>query len=69
MVTSGLARMRISTSQSESMVLNRKRVECTLRVGDEILPQVEEFKYLRVLFPSEGRMERETTGGSVRRLQ
>ncbi|KAK0151078.1 Craniofacial development protein 2 [Merluccius polli] len=51
--------MRISTSKSESMVLNRKRVECTLRVGDEILPQVEEFKYLGVLFTSEGRMERE----------
>ena len=28
-------------------------------IGDEILPQVEEFKYLRVLFTSEGRMERE----------
>ncbi|KAK0133851.1 Non-ous end-joining factor 1 [Merluccius polli] len=53
------AGMRISTSKSESMVLNRKRVECTLRVGDEILPQVEEFKYLGVLFTSEGRMERE----------
>ncbi|KAK0138802.1 putative RNA-directed DNA polymerase from transposon X-element [Merluccius polli] len=51
------AGMRISTSKSESMVLNRKRVECTLRVGDEILPQVEEFKYLGVLFTSEGRME------------
>ncbi|KAK0135268.1 TATA box-binding protein-associated factor RNA polymerase I subunit A [Merluccius polli] len=53
------AGMRISTSKSESMVLNRKRVECTLRVGAEILPQVEEFKYLGVLFTSEGRMERE----------
>ncbi|KAK0148960.1 hypothetical protein N1851_010644 [Merluccius polli] len=41
------------------MVLNRKRVECTLRVGDLILPQVKEFKYLGVLFTSEGRMERE----------
>ncbi|KAK0156391.1 putative uncharacterized transposon-derived protein F52C9.6 [Merluccius polli] len=51
------AGMRISTSKSESMVLNRKRVECTLRVGDEILPQVEEFKYLGVMFTSEGRME------------
>ncbi|KAK0154091.1 hypothetical protein N1851_003835 [Merluccius polli] len=39
------------------MVLNRKRVECTLRVRDEILPQVEE--YLGVLFTNEGRMERE----------
>ena len=48
-----VAGMRISTSKSESMVLNQKRVE------DEILPQVEEFKYLVVLFTSEGRMERE----------
>ena len=53
------AGMRISTSKSESMVLSRKRVECPLRVRDEILPQVEEFKYLGVLFTSEGRMERE----------
>ena len=53
------AGMRISTSKSESMVLNRKRVECTLHFGDEILPQVEEFRYLGVLFTSEGRMERE----------
>ncbi|KAK3522059.1 hypothetical protein QTP70_022619, partial [Hemibagrus guttatus] len=32
---------------------------CTLQVGGEFLPQVEEFKYLRVLFTSEGRMDRE----------
>ena len=44
--TSG--RVSCQISKSESMVLNRKRVECTLRVGDEILPQVEEFKYLGV---------------------
>ena len=49
--------MRISTSKSETMVLSRKRVECSLRVGNEILPDVEEFKYLGVLFTSEGRME------------
>ena len=54
--------MRISTSKSETMVLSRKRVECSLRVGNEILPQVEEFKYLGVLFTSEGRMEREIDG-------
>ena len=53
------AGMRISTSKSESMVLNLTRVECILRVGDEILPQVEEFKYVGVLFTSERRMERE----------
>ncbi|TWW60624.1 R2 Retrovirus-related Pol polyprotein from type I retrotransposable element [Takifugu flavidus] len=53
------AGMRISTSKSEAMVLDRKKVECLLRVKEEILPQVEEFKYLGVLFTSEGRMERE----------
>ena len=41
------------------MVLSRKRVPCPLQVGGELLPQVEEFKYLGVLFTSEGRMERE----------
>ncbi len=32
---------------------------CPLQVGGVLLPQVEEFKYLGVLFTSEGRMERE----------
>ncbi|TWW56187.1 hypothetical protein D4764_08G0001740 [Takifugu flavidus] len=50
--------MKISTSKSEAMVLNRKKVECLLRVKEEILPQVEEFNYLGVLFTSEGKMER-----------
>ncbi|KAK3515281.1 hypothetical protein QTP70_013483 [Hemibagrus guttatus] len=53
------AGMRVSTSKSEAMVLDPKKVACTLQVGGEILPQVEEFKYLRVLFTSEGRMDRE----------
>ncbi|XP_061762964.1 retrovirus-related Pol polyprotein from type-2 retrotransposable element R2DM isoform X1 [Nerophis ophidion] len=53
------AGMRISTSKSESMVLSRKRGECHLRVGEETLPQVEEFKYLGVLFTSGGRVDRE----------
>ncbi|KAI3352078.1 hypothetical protein L3Q82_020894 [Scortum barcoo] len=35
------------------------RVACPLRVSGEVLPQVEEFKYLGVLFTSEGKMERE----------
>ncbi|KAK3521336.1 hypothetical protein QTP70_003461 [Hemibagrus guttatus] len=53
------AGMRVSTSKSEAMVLDRKKVACILQVGGEILPQVEEFKYLGVLFTSEGRMDRE----------
>ncbi|KAK3548334.1 hypothetical protein QTP70_010189 [Hemibagrus guttatus] len=53
------AGMRVSTSKSEAMVLDRKKVACTLHVGGEVLSQVEEFKYLGVLFTSEGRMDRE----------
>ncbi|KAK3512205.1 hypothetical protein QTP70_000467 [Hemibagrus guttatus] len=53
------AGMRVSTSKSEAMVLDRKKVACTLQVGGEVLPQVKEFKYLGVLFTSEGRMDRE----------
>ncbi|TWW74459.1 R2 Retrovirus-related Pol polyprotein from type I retrotransposable element [Takifugu flavidus] len=53
-----VAGMRISTFKSESMVLAWKKAECLLRVGEEVLPQVEEFKYLGILFTSEGRMER-----------
>uniref|UniRef100_A0A8C6KN79 Kinesin-like protein n=1 Tax=Nothobranchius furzeri TaxID=105023 RepID=A0A8C6KN79_NOTFU len=45
---------RISSSKSEYMVESRKRVECLLRVRDEVLHQVEEFKYLWVLFTGEG---------------
>ncbi|KAK3506410.1 hypothetical protein QTP70_009330 [Hemibagrus guttatus] len=51
--------MRVSSSKLEAMVLDRKKVVCTLQVGGEVLPQVEEFKYLGVLFTSEGRMDRE----------
>ncbi|TWW59217.1 General transcription factor II-I repeat domain-containing protein 2 [Takifugu flavidus] len=53
------AGMKISTSKSEAMVLNRKKVECLLQVKEELVLQVEEFKYLGVLFTSEGRMEQE----------
>ena len=53
------AGMRISVSKSEAMVLSRKPVVCTVQVGNEALPQVKEFKYLGVLFTSEGRTEKE----------
>lgn len=39
------------------MVLGWKRMECSLWVGDELLPQEKAFKYLRVLLGSEGRMK------------
>ncbi|KAK0154371.1 putative uncharacterized transposon-derived protein F52C9.6 [Merluccius polli] len=48
----------ILSHDSRSMVL-RTETDNRQIIGDEILPQVEEFKYLGVLFTSEGRMERE----------
>ncbi len=56
---SDAAGMRISTSKSEAMVLSRKLVDCPLRVGNESLLQVKEFKYLGVLFSSERTMEQD----------
>ncbi|KAK3542027.1 hypothetical protein QTP86_010850 [Hemibagrus guttatus] len=53
------AGMRVSTSKSEAIVLDQKKVACTFQVGGEVLPQVEEFKYLGVLFTSERRMDHE----------
>ncbi|KAI3356723.1 hypothetical protein L3Q82_003402 [Scortum barcoo] len=62
------AGMRISTSKSEAMVLDRKRVACPLQVGGEVLPQVEEFKYLGVLFTKvRERSSVRLTGGLVQR--
>ncbi len=52
------AGMKMSTSKSEAMAISREKVACPLQVGGEFLPQMEEFKYLGVLFMSEGRMER-----------
>ena len=40
-------------------MVSQKRIECLLRVGSEFLPQVEELKYLRVLFTSDGRLGQE----------
>jgi len=40
--------MRVS--KSEAMVLCRNTVECSLQVGNELLPQAKEFKFLWVLF-------------------
>ncbi|KAI3376029.1 hypothetical protein L3Q82_016562 [Scortum barcoo] len=44
------AGMRISTSKSEAMVLDRKRVACPLRVGGEVLPQVAKLSIYRSIY-------------------
>jgi len=37
-VESERPRIKVSSSKSKTMVLNRKKVECSLRVGDKSLP-------------------------------
>ena len=39
--------LKISSSKSEVIVLSRKRIDHTHQVGKELLPLLEEFKYLR----------------------
>lgn len=41
------------------MVLTQKRLDCPLQVGEDLLPQLEESKYLRVLFTSQGSQGKE----------
>ena len=48
----------IETADTHSGLMH-KPVDCPLQVGEELLPQAKEFKYLGVLFTSEGKMERE----------
>lgn len=57
--------LRVSTSKSKAKVLCQKTVNSSLQVRGELLPKVKEFKYLVVLFTSDGKMERERTGRLV----
>jgi len=47
------ASMKINTGKTESLVVSRKPVQCTLHVSGVPLKQVEKFKYLGVEFASE----------------
>ncbi|XP_061105419.1 olfactory receptor 1496-like [Conger conger] len=47
----------ISISKSVAIVIYQEKMACPVQVKGEQLPQVEEFKYLRVLFTSEGKRD------------
>src|SRR5699024_1416738 len=53
-----VAGMKVSTEKTEVMVLSRPATDCTLHVSGVQLRQVQEFKYLGVLFASDGRQDR-----------
>ncbi|KAI3353356.1 hypothetical protein L3Q82_019891 [Scortum barcoo] len=49
--------IKVRTSRFEALVSCKKKVDCSLWVGSELLLQEKEFKYLSVLFRSESKME------------
>jgi len=51
------AGMKFSSSKSKAMVLNWKKMKCSLHIRNESLPQAEEFKYLEVLFTSDTKLD------------
>ena len=51
--------MKISVTKSEVMVVARSPTDCVLHVSGAQLRQVQEFKYLGIVFTSDGRQERE----------
>lgn len=38
--------MKVNTAESETIVLDWRKVDCSLLVGGVLLPEVEEFRYL-----------------------
>ena len=54
-----IATMKISVSKTEILHLSRNSVQCSMQVGGVPLKQVEKFKYLEVLFTSDGRQKKE----------
>ena len=57
LVTMEAMGIQLKGNEADTMVLSWKRVECPMQIGDEILPQLEELKYLGILITSEGRWE------------
>jgi len=55
-VVSEVPGIKFRPSKSEAVVINRKRVEWSLQVGDELL-----FKHLQILFMSHGSWSRRLT--------
>ncbi|CAM1293788.1 Uncharacterised protein r2_g303 [Pycnogonum litorale] len=67
--------MEISVSKTETLLLSRRPGQCTLHVSGVPLKQVEKFKYLGVVFTSDGRQDIEldtriaAAGAVMRQLQ
>ncbi|CAM1314045.1 Uncharacterised protein r2_g2460 [Pycnogonum litorale] len=69
------AGMKISVAKTETLLLSRRPGQCTLHVSGVPLKRVEKFKYLGVVFTSDGRQDIEldtriaAAGAVMRQLQ
>jgi len=53
------AGMKISTTKTEVLHLSRNPDQCSLQVNGASLKQVEKYKYLEVVFTSDGKQDEE----------
>jgi len=51
--------LKVNWGKTKVMMVARKRGGCEVRIGNQVIEQVEEMKYLGVMISSDGRMEKE----------
>ncbi|VDP15044.1 unnamed protein product [Soboliphyme baturini] len=54
--------MRVNASKTKCLALSRFRARCSILINGEAVEQVEKFKYLTVVFTSDGKLEKRYTG-------
>ena len=62
--------LKVNWRKTKVMSVARKSEECEVKIGEEVIDQVEEMKYLGVMISSDGRMEKEVEAriGSATRV-
>ena len=62
--------LKVNWRKAKVMSVARKSEECEVKIGEEVIDQVEEMKYLGVMISSDGRMEKEVEAriGSATRV-
>lgn len=51
--------LKVNWKKIKMMKVARKSGVCEVRIGDQVIEQVEEMKYLGAIISSDGRMEKE----------
>ena len=51
--------LKVNSRKTKVMRVARKSEDCEVKIGEEVIDQVDEMKYLGVIISSHGRMEKE----------